>query len=140
MEKKYLLYVEDELAQANLFAIILRGEIKEYHYGVVTVNSGEDLLNFLSGDKELSVDRKDIGLILLDLSMHDVSGMQILKNIRRYELEIPIAIFSARDDKDTIAETKKLGAEEYFVKGKDLEELQRLKKFILKKMRLRNRN
>jgi|APGre2960657423_1045063.scaffolds.fasta_scaffold01173_3 CheY-like chemotaxis protein len=135
MKKKYLLYVEDELAQANLFAHILRGEIKEYDYGIITLSKGEELLNFLSGEKELSVDRDQIGLILLDLSMHDISGMQILKNIKRYELEIPIAIFSAREDKETIAQTAKLGAEEYFVKGKDLYELQRLKKFIVKKMK-----
>jgi CheY-like chemotaxis protein len=135
MKKKYLLYVEDELAQANLFAHILRGEIEEYDYGVITLSNGEELLNFLSGEKELTVDREQIGLILLDLSMHDISGMQILKNIKRYELEIPIAIFSAREDKETIAQTAQLGAEEYFVKGKDLYELQRLKKFIVKKMK-----
>ncbi len=135
MKKKYLLYVEDEEFQAKLFAHILESEMSDYEYGVITLSNGIDLLNFLSGEKELSVNRQQIGLILLDLSMHDISGMQILKNIKRYDSEIPIAIFSARDDMEIVEETRKLGAVEYFVKGKDMEELQRLKKFIVKKMK-----
>ena len=133
-DKKYLLYVEDEEFQAKLFAHILEGEMAEYGYGVETLSSGMDFLNFLAGEKELNIKREQIGLILLDLSMHDISGMQILKNLKRYDLDIPVAVFSAREDKDTIDEVKKLGAVEYFVKGKDLEELQRIKKFIIKKM------
>ncbi|MFM2200519.1 MAG: hypothetical protein RL769_574 [Pseudomonadota bacterium] len=133
-DKKYLLYVEDEEFQAKLFAHILEGEMAEFGYGVVTLSSGMDFLNFLAGEKELSVNREQIGLVLLDLSMHDISGMQILRNLKRYDFDIPVAVFSARDDKDTADEVKKLGAVEYFVKGKDLEELQRIKKFIIKKL------
>lgn len=133
-EKKYLLYVEDEEFQAKLFAHILEGEMAEFGYGVVTLSSGMDFLNFLAGEKELSINREQIGLVLLDLSMHDISGMQILRNLKRYDFDIPVAVFSARDDKDTADEVRKLGAVEYFVKGKDLEELQRIKKFIIKKL------
>lgn len=133
-EKKYLLYVEDEEFQAKLFAHILEGEMAEFGYGVVTLSSGMDFLNFLAGEKELSIKREQIGLVLLDLSMHDISGMQILRNLKRYDFDIPVAVFSARDDKEIAVEARKLGAVEYFVKGKDLEELQRIKKFIIKKM------
>lgn len=133
-EKKYLLYVEDEEFQAKLFAHILEGEMAEFGYGVVTLSSGMDFLNFLAGEKELNIKREQIGLVLLDLSMHDISGMQILRNLKRYDFDIPVAVFSARDDKEIASEVRKLGAVEYFVKGKDLEELQRIKKFIIKKM------
>ena len=40
--------------------------------------------------------------------MHDISGMQILRNLKRYDFDIPVAVFSARDDKDTADEVKKL--------------------------------
>ena len=134
MKKKYLLYVEDEEFQAKLFAHIIESELVDYGYGVITLHNGLDLVNFIAQENELSVPRDQIGLILLDLSIHDISGIQILKTVRRYELEIPIAIFSARDDDEIRKEVLDLGATEYFVKGKSLEELQRLKKYIIKKL------
>lgn len=134
MKKKYLLYVEDEEFQAKLFAHIIESELADYGYGVITLHNGLDLVNFIAQENELSVPRDQIGLILLDLSIHDISGIQILKTVRRYELEIPIAIFSARDDDEIRKEVLGLGATEYFVKGKNLEELQRLKKYIIKKL------
>ena len=131
MKKKYLLYVEDEEFQAKLFAHIIESELVDYGYGVITLHNGLDLVNFIAQENELSVPRDQIGLILLDLSIHDISGIQILKTVRRYELEIPIAIFSARDDDEIRKEVLDLGATEYFVKGKSLEELQRLKGEII---------
>ena len=83
MKKKYLLYVEDEEFQAKLFAHIIESELADYGYGVITLHNGLDLVNFIAQENELSVPRDQIGLILLDLSIHDISGIQILKTVRR---------------------------------------------------------
>lgn len=135
MKKKYIIYVEDEEFQAVLFSHIIETELDEYGYKVKNINNGNDFLKFVAGDLELEFSIDEVGLILLDLSMYDIAGLQVLKSLQRYDLKIDIAVFSARDDNEIVEEVKELGASGYFVKGKSIEELDRLKKFIVETMK-----
>jgi len=59
-----------------------------------------------------------IRLIIIDLKIEKVEGMEILKSIKknsRYN-KIPAIIFSTASDKETIDEAYKNGANGYFVK------------------------
>lgn len=134
MIKKYVLYIEDEAFQAKLFSKIIGDEIEEFGYKILTLSNGSDAIKFLEGKKVLKVEKNEVGLILLDLAMHDISGFQILKEIAKDKVKIPVAVLSAREDDDIKKEAKKLGAIDYFIKGKDLAELQRLRKFVTKTM------
>ncbi len=131
--KKYVLYVEDEEVQAKLFEKIIGDEIKPYGYKIVVVNNGKDAAEFLFGKGgKVKVSRGDVGLILLDLSMYDISGFQLIEDITKSDLAIPVAVLTSHEDHKIEKEAKKLGASDYFIKGKDLAELERLKKFIIK--------
>lgn len=134
--KRYVLLVEDEKFQAHLFSKIIEAEIAEFGYRVINLDNGRDALKFFSGQKVLEINEEEVGLVLLDLAIHDISGLQILEKINAKILaKIPVAVLSANDDEKTRKEALILGAEDYFVKGKNLEELNRLREFIIKKMR-----
>jgi CheY-like chemotaxis protein len=127
--KKYILLIEDEKFQSEFFSHIIENEFKKKKYIVKTVNSGNEALKILISDK-----KNDIGLILLDLSLFDISGFDLLKKLSDQNIKIPVAVLSAHEEPDIIEEAKKLGAKEYFIKGKDVDELYRLNKFIDKMM------
>ena len=88
-------------------------------------------MKFFSGEKVLKIEQSEIGLVLLDLAIHDISGLQILAKI---EAKIPVAVLSANEDTKVKEEAMRLGASEYFVKGKSIEELNRLREFVVKVM------
>ena len=134
--RRYVLLIEDEKFQAHLFSKIIENEIAEFGYSVVTLDNGRDALKFFSGQKILEINQEEVGLVLLDLAIHDISGLQILEKINsKFLAKIPVAVLSANDDKKIRQEALGLGAADYFVKGKNLEELNRLREFIIKKMR-----
>jgi DNA-binding response OmpR family regulator len=134
MAKDYILYVEDEEFQAKVFGKIINDEIEEFGYKLIALKGGDEAMKIISGEKMHGVSLENIGMILLDLAMHDVSGFQILKEIKGRKIKIPTAILSAKEDDEVKEEAIKLGAKDYFVKGKDLEELNRLRRFIIKTM------
>jgi len=67
----------------------------------------------------------DIGLILLDLRLPGMSGVDVLKRMQEYSCNSwpPVIIVSGNQDAQTIAETIKLGAKDYLVKPVNEEEL-----------------
>ncbi|MBU6141261.1 MAG: response regulator [Proteobacteria bacterium] len=130
--KRYVLLIEDEKFQAVLFSKIIEDELSEFGYEVVTLDNGRDALKFFSGEKILKIDQNEVGLVLLDLAIHDISGLQILEKI---EVKIPVAVLSANEDKKTREDALSMGATDYFVKGKNLEELNRLREFIIRVMK-----
>ena len=128
---KYILYIEDEETQAKLFSRIIEDQVRDFGHKVVVINNGTDALKFIAGEDILKINKNDVGLILVDLAIYDISGFQILKEIHDSKIQIPVAVLSAREDKNIEKEAKSLGAADYFVKGKDEEELERLKNFII---------
>jgi len=133
-QKKYILYVEDEDVQAKVFSKIIENEVKNFGYEVVVFNNGTDFIDLLnSANKNYKIEQ--FGLILLDLSMYDFSGFDMLKEAQNKTLKTPIAILSAREDLLIKKQTIDFGAKDYFVKGKNLAELDRLRNFIIETMK-----
>jgi DNA-binding response OmpR family regulator len=129
-QKKFILYVEDENVQAKVFSKIIESEVKNFGYEVIVFGNGSDFIDLLnSRNKNYKIEQ--FGLILLDLSMHDYSGISMLQEAKDKNIKTPIAIFSARDDDITKEKAIDLGAKDYFIKGKNLMELERLRKFII---------
>jgi DNA-binding NtrC family response regulator len=64
-----------------------------------------------------------VDLVLLDLRLPRLSGLEVLKNIRVFERELPVVILTAYGDIQTAVDAMKLGASDYLLKGFDLEEL-----------------
>ncbi len=133
MQKNYILHVEDDKLQKKLFSGVLANFIKEVDYQIITTNSGKEALEFIKGKNEISgVSQKELGLVLLDLSLPDISGMDILREIQGLDSnhKVPVIVLTAHEDTQLIVETMKLGASDYIIKGKNKEELDRLFKAI----------
>lgn len=132
-QKKFILYVEDEDAQAKVFSKIIENEVKNFGYEVIVFKNGTDFIDLLnSANKNYKIEQ--FGLILLDLSMYDFSGFDMLKHAQNQALKTPIAILSAHEDLLIKKQTLDFGAKEYFIKGKNLAELDRLRNFIIEAM------
>jgi CheY-like chemotaxis protein len=70
------------------------------------VHSGTEALAFVRA-------RADVALILLDVSMPDMSGVDVLRAIRTagaHAASLPVVMFSADDDQTTRDELTRLGA------------------------------
>lgn len=60
-------------------------------------------------------------VVLLDERMPGRDGLVVLKKIKEIDSSIKVVMLSAVQDKDVIAEAKRLGAQDYIVKPYDLE-------------------
>ena len=63
-------------------------------------------------------------LVLLDLMLPDISGIDILKEIKKRNPEIPVIILSAQESIEVALQTLKLGAADYFSKPIDFPKLE----------------
>ena len=94
-----------KLVSANLQA---RG------YAVTTADTGEDALRlFTSGDYEL---------VLLDLNLPGLSGLEVCTQIRQ-QSDVPIIVLSAREDEELKVRALDAGADDYVTKPFSHEEL-----------------
>ena len=72
------------------------------------VNNGEEAISYL---KEISVD-----LIIMDVYMPRLSGIETLREIRRLNINTPVIMVTAANDGKTFEEAMTLGAIDYLVK------------------------
>ncbi|EJB03791.1 response regulator with CheY-like receiver domain and winged-helix DNA-binding domain [Rhizobium leguminosarum bv. trifolii WSM597] len=65
----------------------------------------------------------EYGVVLLDLGLPRIDGMQVLESIRKAGKDIPILILTARDDLPSRVKGLDLGADDYVLKPFELDEL-----------------
>ena len=105
-----ILVVEDDASVRNLMAMTLRAH--QYRYR--TAASGESAM------LELTSHAPDV--VLLDLGLPDMDGVDIIKRVRAWS-ELPIIVISARsEDSDKIAALD-AGADDYLTKPFSVDEL-----------------
>ncbi len=105
-----ILIVEDDNHIKNLISTTLK--VNRYNYLIAT--SGNEAIM-------LAVSHKP-DIILLDLGLPDMDGVEIIKNVREWS-NIPIIVISARsEDKDKI-DALDFGADDYITKPFSVEEL-----------------
>jgi DNA-binding NtrC family response regulator len=106
-----ILIIDDEPYLPHQFARYL----KKHGYEVVTAKDGE------SGLQEIHRDSFD--LILLDLRLPGMNGLDVLQQIRSNDPDLPVVMLTAHGNIQSAVEAMKLGASDYLLKGFDLEEL-----------------
>lgn len=110
--KMRILAVDDNII--NLATI--EQELKN-KYDVITVNSGARAIRFLNKEKP--------DLILLDVQMALMDGIETLKEIRTMEngAAIPVIMLTSKKDRETVIEGTKLGILDYILKPFDTQDL-----------------
>jgi two-component system, response regulator len=111
---KRIILVEDNIADAELVKIAV-GEL-ELPVFVEHATGNEDLIGYFERE-----DLKDVVLILLDLNMPRVNGIEILRKIKSAENRsaIPIVIFTTSSSKMDIMACYDNGANAYVCKPID---------------------
>ena len=110
MNKTTILVVEDDSAVRNLITNTL--ETHDYEY-IKAVN-GQSAL------QEISAHKPDI--ILLDLGLPDIDGIEVIKRIRTWS-EVPIIVISARSEDTDKIDALDSGADDYLTKPFSIDEL-----------------
>ena len=108
---KRVLVVDDDI----LIQRLLREELEEDGYQISTASNGNDALYLLTSDHE----RYD--LVVLDLRMPKMNGLETMGFMLKLKLNLPVIIFSAYGSyrNDPLA----MAADAYVVKSSDLSEL-----------------
>ena len=110
MNKLLILVVEDDRPVRNLIVTAL----KTHDYKYRTAENGN------SASLEASSHRPDI--VLLDLGLPDMEGVDVIKNIRTWS-NMPIIVISARSEDADKIEALDAGADDYITKPFSVEEL-----------------
>jgi two-component system response regulator PilR (NtrC family) len=106
-----ILLVDDDHSLRNMLSFVLGKE----GYQVEEAQSGLEALKKLK-------DRK-YDLVISDIRMPDLNGIELLKKIKLHDEEIPVIMITAYAATHDAIEAMKLGAEDYIMKPFDLEEL-----------------
>ena len=108
-----ILVIEDEAAIRRVLVKILSEENEGYN-----VDEAED---GLSGIEKIKSD--DFDLVLCDIKMPKMDGVEVLEAIKKIKPETPIVMISGHGDLDTAVNTMRLGAFDYISKPPDLNRL-----------------
>lgn len=108
-----ILIIEDESAIRRVLNKILSEENKGYE-----VFEAEDGLSGMEMIKQ-----EDFDLVLCDIKMPKMDGVEVLEAIKKIKPEIPVVMISGHGDLDTAVNTMRLGAFDYISKPPDLNRL-----------------
>jgi len=111
MPRKSILVVDDEKNQREILEAILSGE----GYDVTTASSGEAAMKFVAD--------RHFDLVLTDLKMTGMSGLDLLKQLTDFDKSIIVILLTAHGSVDSAVDAMRLGAFEYLQKPYDKEKL-----------------
>ena len=103
MIKEKVLIVEDELGIRNFIATILNTN----DYDAITASSGADAMSMVTSHCP--------DVMLLDLGLPDMDGMEIIRAVRSWS-NVPIVVISARNHERDKVEALDAGADDYITK------------------------
>ena len=106
-----ILIVDDDAGHL----VSLKTVIRSWGYDVKTANDGDVAVE--------AVKSGPMDLILMDVRMAAMSGIEALKQIKTYNPTIPVIIMTAYSSVDTAVEALKSGAYDYLIKPLDFEVL-----------------
>ena len=110
-----ILVVDDEKDMQTLFEQRFRKEIKEHHVDFAFASSGEEALSYLSRHVHEAV------LILSDINMPGMSGLELLQNIKQKFAAPPpvVMMITAYADTENYDTAIRLGADDFLTKPID---------------------
>ena len=106
-----VLIVDDEKNYPHILSAVL----EEEGYEALTAHSGQEALDILED--------ADVDLVLTDMKMPAMGGMELLERIKAKELDIPVIMMTAHGTVDKAVEAMQKGAYTYILKPFDNERL-----------------
>ena len=111
MSHTKVLLVDDEVE----FASALAERLQMRDYDVKTASNGLEAMALFHGSPP--------DIVILDLRIPGMDGLEILKNIKIFDPTIEVLILTGHGDVESVAEGMKNGAFEYIMKPIDIGEL-----------------
>lgn len=105
-----ILVVDDE---KNIL-MLYKAELEDEGYEVITANSGREAIELFDTEKP--------DMVTLDIMMPDIDGIQVLRQIKQKNPNIPVIMLTAYDYRDDFSVW---ASDAYVVKSSDLEILKR---------------
>jgi len=112
--KPKILVVDDERDVCDFVKNFFEGR----HYDVLTASNGKEAVEMASRQKEPLI-------VLLDIRMPQMDGIEALKNIKKARPSDRVIMVTCIDDIEKMDKAKELGAETYITKPLVLDELVR---------------
>ena len=120
-----ILIVDDEKA----LLLALRGLLSKEGYQVETATSGEEALRH--------IETGSFHLVVTDLSMNGVSGMEVLERARAFDPDLAVIMITAHGSEKAAVQAMKLGAADYIPKPFDNDELRVVVRRVMEGVLLR---
>lgn len=118
--QKWILLAEDNPCDADLAVRALAAS--QIHDDVILARDGKEALDCLNHRGQfLRCSFENPAVVLLDLKMPKVDGLEVLRQIKADERlkEIPVVIFTSSREETDVARSYELGANAYVVKPVD---------------------
>lgn len=127
MSHEHIMIVDDDELVRSGFAV----NLKQMGYTVSTAESAEQALDLL--------DREPVQLILSDLMMGEMDGLQLLAQVRQHTDDIGFILITGFGTVDRAIEAVRQGADDFIQKPAQPEHLQERVRSVLDDIRLRRR-
>ncbi|MFT7335303.1 MAG: two-component system nitrogen regulation response regulator NtrX [Porticoccaceae bacterium] len=130
MQMPKILIIEDEAAIRRVLSKILSEENETYQV--------EDAEDGVEGYEKIK--NNDYDLVLCDIKMPKMDGVELLEAVKKIKPEIPIVMISGHGDMETAINTMRMGAFDYISKPPDLNRLLNTVRNALDKKQLISEN
>ncbi len=110
-DRMKFLVVDDDSFVRDMLAAIL----ESCDYDVVTAQNGSDAFDKTVADSE-------IDLVISDMNMPVMNGLELIKALRIAKPDIPIIILTANNEISVAIEAMKIGANDYLLKDENIQE------------------
>jgi two-component system response regulator HydG len=128
IEKKSILVVDDDPAHRTMLRALLGG----WGYNIFEADDGSTAIE--------EVKNRYFDLILMDVRMLKVSGLEALAQIKSYNPAIPVIIMTAFSSVETAVDALKNGAYDYLTKPLDFDKLRLTIKRAMEHLQLKEEN
>jgi len=123
-----LLYVEDNIDAQTMMILILQ----EYFDRIIVANDG------LDGLEKFKCQRIDI--VITDISMPNLDGLTMIKEIKKLKEDIPVLVFSAYSDTKFLHDAITLGVDGYLFKPFDAQQFEQVLLKTVKHIKMHKEN
>ena len=110
MTKKKILLVDDELD----FQELMKSRLEKNNYEVVVASSGEEALEKYAKEKP--------SLVVLDIMMPGINGLEVLEKIRKDNKNIPVFIITAFTSEERLKAANEFNATGFILKTDNIKD------------------